>query len=259
MNELLKRYATAHKASLHKVGHHLNLAKASHVKGMHRLSKAAGCMLEAKKMFKAADGDTLAQHLAAAHDHFNTVADHMDDMEAHLAKAMSAWGHSTNVEEPDVGGEVHVPSLSDLTEGDVPQYDLAAPYRTKSVVTMAQAQEMAKHAAELATAKVKAEQLEKQVEMLSKMPAGAPRVRTFDFPKTPLPGMTAEAGGEDNATRLGKLVEGVAFDEMPNDGGARAGATMIANMIKNGPKFGKNTFGKAPMWDQDFRGRGGRN
>ena len=257
MNELLKRYATAHKASLHKVAHHLNLAKASHVKGMHRLSKAAGCMLEAKKLYKAADGDTLAQHLAAAHGHFSAVSDHLDDMEAHLGKAMSAWGHSTSAEEPSVGGERYAPSLSDLTEGDVPEYDLAAPYGAK--VTMAQAREMAKSAAETARAKVEIELLQKQVDLLSKMPAGAPKVKLFDFEKSPLPGMTAEAGADDNATRLGKLIEGVAFDEMPNDGGARAGATMIANMIKNGPKFGKNTFGKAPMWDQDFRGRGGRN
>lgn len=258
MNDLQKRYSAAHKMALHKAMHHLGLAKAAHAKGMHRLIKCANAMVEAKKMFKAADGDTLAQHLAAAHGHFSAVSDHLDDMEAHLGKAMSAWGHSTSAEEPSVGGERYAPSLSDLTEGDVPEYDLAAPYGAK--VTMAQAREMAKNAATLAQAKVQVEMLTKQVELLSKMPAGAPRVRTFDFPKSPLPMVNGSGeGDDDNAARLGKLIEGVAFDEMPNDGGARAGATMIANMIKNGPKFGKTTFGKPPMWDQNFRGRGGAN
>ncbi len=122
--------------------------------------------------------------------------------------------------------------------------------------TKAQVDEMVKQAAEAAATKAENEALKKQVEVLQRMPAGAPKVKIFDFDKSALPGIDG-GKGEDNAQRLGKLVEGVDFNIQDEGDFTKAGATMIANMIKNGPKFGQSTFGKAPMWDPSFHGRGG--
>ncbi len=296
--ELVKRYGAAHKAALGKVAHHLGLAKSAHAKGMSRLAKAADCMVKFHKAgtvdFKK-DGGDAASHVAAAHDHFDTAAGHMDDADAHLGKAMSAWGHETNVNAgEDPGGAITLPSLSELTEGDVPWYDSSEEYGEKvaaaimkslgikapdggdatkalaaivgktaatdagkdQTFTKAQVDEMIKQASESAAAKAENESLRKQVETLSRMPAGAPKVKIFDFDKSALPGI--EGGkGDDNSQRLAKLIDGVNFDMQDEGDFTKAGSTMIANMIKNGPKFGQNAFGKAPMWDPSFHGRGG--
>ncbi len=299
--ELVKRYGAAHKASIHKVAHHLNLAKAAHAKGMTRLAKAADCMV---KLHKAGgtidikkDGADMAGHMAAAHDHFDTAAGHMDDASAHVGAAMSAWGHDVHVNEgEDPGGAITLPSLSELTEGGGPWYDSSEPYGekiaaavmkalglkapaendaakalaaivgkvagadtvadTKKMFTQEQVDAAVKQASESAAAKAENESLRKQVETLSRMPAGAPKVKIFDFDKSALPGI--EGGkGDDNAQRLAKLIDGVNFDMQDEGDFTKAGSTMIANMIKNGPKFGQNAFGKAPMWDPSFHGRGG--
>lgn len=305
-SELVKRYGAAHKASIAKVAHHLDLAKAAHGKGMARLAKAADCMVKAHKAagtidLKKDSGGELAGHIAAAHDHFDTAGDHMDDAAAHVGSAMSAWGHSTNVNEgEDPGGAITLPSLSDLTEGGGPWYDSAEEYGEKVAAAVAkslgikvagdagqnggsdvakalaalvaksagadagkdqtftkeQLDAAVKQAADTAAMRAECEALRKQVDVFQRMPAGAPKVKIFDFDKSALPG-GADAGGEDNAQRLGKLVEGVDFNIRDEGDFTKAGATMIANMIKNGPKFGKNSFGKAPMWDANFRGRGG--
>lgn len=273
--ELSKRYSAAHKGALTRAAHHMNLAKAAHHKGMGFLAKAAHHMVESKKMSKAADGDTLAGHVAAAHDHFNTAGGHMDDALSHLGGAMSAWGHSTSVDTgTKVGGEINVPTLDQLTEGGAPWYDSAVPYGEKvakavqealakgGYVAKDAADKMVKDAEEKAAAAAKSATLEKQVELLSKqvetlqrMPAGAPRVKLFDLDKSALPGL----GGDepDDKLRAGALIEGVNFNMNDEGDFTKAASTMIANMVKNGPKFGKNLFGKAPMWDPTFHGRGG--
>ena len=298
-NDLVKRIGAAHKASLHKVAQHLNMAKSAHAKGMSSLKKAAGCMVAAHKLGKAADSETLAGHMSDAHDHFNTSAEHMDDMEAHLGKAMSAWGHNTAVSSDiEIGGSASTPSLDEMTEGHVPQYDSAEPYdyavdpskfarvlksllggdetkldvvkgmfadvkKNSGVVTKADADKMVADAVAAATTKLQNEALVKQVESLSKtveqlqrLPAGAPKVKIFDFEKSALPGMGGGEGDKSKA-QLGALVDGVDFD-ISNEGDfQKAGGRMIANMIKNGPKFGGELFGKAPMYDPGFHGRGG--
>jgi hypothetical protein len=288
--EVVKRYAAAHKAALAKVAHHLGLAKAAHAKGMTSLKKAVGCMVEAKKLGKAADMEGIASNIAAAHDHFNTAASSMDDMEAHLGKAMSGFGAGTAVDaDTEVGGGISIPGLSDLTEGEVPWYDSAAPYgeklakfkefvkaafgvelpdpvkkpvaqRSTDFVSRADAEAMAKVAAEQATLRAENDALKRQVETLSRLPTGAPRVKIFDTAaKSPLPGMLGDTGegDETNEVRLAKMLNGVDLD-IKNEGDfTKASSLMIANMIKNGPKFGKTTFGKAPMWDPGFHGRGG--
>jgi hypothetical protein len=127
----------------------------------------------------------------------------------------------------------------------------------KATFTQEQVDAMVKSAAEAAATKAENEALKKQVDILQRMPNGAPKVKIFDFDKSALPGGGADQGGEDDAQRLGKLVEGVDFNIRDEGDFTKAGSTMIANMIKNGPKFGKNSFGKAPMWDANFRGRGG--
>ena len=286
---LVKRYGMAHKMAIGKVAQHLDLAKAAHAKGMASLKKAAGCMVDAQKLGKAADASALAGHIASAHDHFNSVADHMDDMEAHLGKAMSAWGSGPNVDaDTDVGGSINIPGLTELTEGDVPWYDSAEPYGEKvakalaaiingstegkpgktadagdadvakalaagNVVTKEQAEAMVKAAAESAALKATNEALQKQVETLSRQPAGAPRVRAFDFGKDG----AGDGKGADGTVRLAKLIDGVDLNIQPGDTHAftTAAGKMIANMISNSPKFGKSDFGKAPMWDPEFRGR----
>lgn len=279
--ELAKRYSAAHKASLTKVSGHLRLAKGSHASGMERLAKAAAHMVEAKKLGKAADGDHLAGHIAAAHDHFGKAADHVDDASAHLGSAMGAWGHGNNVDpNTKVGGEINIPSMGEMTEGSVPQYESDAPYgKIAEMVQMAvtkvlteggyvpkdkvdqlikDAGEKAAATAETAGLKNQIESLTKHVELLSRQPSGAPRVKIFDFEKSALPGMGGSGDAKDeNRVRLGALMDGVDLN-MENEGEfTKAAGRMIGNMIGNGPKFGKNLFGKAPMYDAAFHGRGG--
>ena len=272
-----KRYATAHKASLAKVSSHLAMAKSNQVKGMDCLSKAAKCMVDAKKLSKAADGDEMAGHVMKAHGFFGKAADNMMDMEAHLGKAMGAWGHDTNVsEDTEVGGEITIPSLADLTEGNVPQYESDKEYGkalkslqesiTKGeLVSKEQVEKMVKDAAEKATADAKStallekvEALTKQVEALQRMPAGAPKVKVFDFNKSALPALDGGAESVDeNKVRIAALMDGVDFNMENDNDFQKAAGGMIANMLKNGPKFGKTLFGKPPMYDANFHGRGG--
>lgn len=295
--EIAKRYGAAHKASLAKVAHHMGLAKAAHAKGMASLAKAAGCLVDAHKGAGTIDlkkDGGIAGHIASAHDHFDAAGGHMDDAMAHVGSAMSSWSSSPAVSSStDPGGAITLPSLSELTEGSVmwPGDDNDESYGEKILkqiaallgksaetdVTKALAALVGKNAntgnnnsantaqtftkeqvdAMVKAATVEAENasLKKQVETLSRLPAGAPRVKVFDFDKSALPGSGGE--GTDNAARLGKLIDGVDFDIKDEGDFTKAGSTMIANMIKNGPKFGKTDFGKPPMWDPNFRGRGG--
>jgi hypothetical protein len=277
VQSIAKRYATAHKASLAKVSSHLAMAKSNQTKGMDCLGKAAKCMVEAKKLNKAADGDELAGHVAKAHGYFGKAADNMMDMEAHLGKAMGAWGHDTNVsEDTETGGEITLPTLAELTEGDVPQYVADEPYGkllktlqesiTKGeLISKEAAEKMAKDAAEKAekdakTAALleKVESLSKQVDQLSRLPSGSPKVRVFDFDKSALPALDGGTGNVDeNKLRMAALLEGVNLDMENDNDFQKAAGGMIANMLKNGPKFGKTLFGKAPMYDASFHGRGG--
>ena len=280
--ELNKRYAAAHKASLAKVSSHLAMCKSAHAKGMACMAKGAKMMVEADHAKKAADMSSVAGAMSAAHDHFNTAADHMDDMEAHLGKAMSAFGHNTAVNEGiTTGGEITLPALSDLTEGEVPWYDAAEPYGAAATVkgavtklvasgallTKAQVEKMVTEATEKAAKDAKAastvdslteqvKTLQKSIEVLSRQPAGQPRVKIFDVVKSPMPGMPGSEGA-DNATKTAAILEGVDMNIQNENDFTKAGGLMIANMIKNGPKFGGQLFGKPPMWDPSFHGRGG--
>ena len=71
-----KRSSNPHKNALGKVNQHLKLAKSAHGRGMASLAECAKCMVDAKKLGKAAEGDDLASHLAAAHGQFGKAADH---------------------------------------------------------------------------------------------------------------------------------------------------------------------------------------
>lgn len=268
--DLIKRAADAGKAALGRVQGHLGLAKAAHDQGMDCISKAAAHMVGAAKVNKSADPDTLAGHIAAAHKCFGKAAGHLEDMDAHLGKAMTSWDNG------ELGGRTNSPGVSTLTEGSVPQYEgdreygksaqpapPAPPKAPEGYLSPDQVQEMinkavttVKSETQLEVAQTQIKALQSQVEMLSKMPAGAPRVKIFDINKTPLPGFEGD-GSEDGSARVAKMVEGVDFNMQNESDFTKAGSTMIANMIKNGPKFGKSTFGRAPMWDQAFHGRGG--
>ena len=143
MTGLNKRYSAKHKAALGKVDSHLRMAKANHSKGMECLSKAAMCMVDAKKVSKAVDDDEMARHLAGAHGFFGKAADNMMDMEAHLNQALTQFkpdemplmvprGYSRsnsnrNEPEPSLAGAV-TPSLDDMTEGPVGQFSSYLPY-----------------------------------------------------------------------------------------------------------------------------------
>lgn len=295
--DLVKRYATAHKAALSKVAHHLNLAKAAHAKGMASLAKCAGMMSGTAKSADAGaafkkDAGGMAGHLSDAADHFNTASDHMDDMEAHLGKAMSAWGHDTAVSaSTETGGEITLPSLADLTEGGAPWYNSAEPYGEKAakfaklaktilgvdigdvlearkpaaaadtgtakMLTVEQAQEMTKLAVDAAVSKAAVESLTKQVEILSRQPAERKGVQLFDFAKTPLPGLDG-AGGADGKGKLAKLLDGVDVAKLNDpDQFNDAGAKMIANMIGDRLAGGAD-FGKSPIFDGTFHGAAGR-
>ena len=157
MTEFNKRYSNAHKAALGKVDSHLRMAKSAHGRGMASLAECAKCMVDAKKLGKAADDGDLASHLAAAHGQFGKAADHMDDAESHLNRALSRFspeqvpllvprGYSRSNSNrdaplPSLAGAV-TPSMSDMTEGDVPQYDSVAPYGEKVAAASAFAKMM---------------------------------------------------------------------------------------------------------------------
>ena len=152
MTEFNKRYSNAHKAALGRVSQHLTMAKAAHERGMDSLSKAAKCMVDANKLGKAADDADLASHLARAHGHFGKAASSMDDAEAHLNRALTQFkpedvplmvprGYSrsssnNNEPLPSLAGAV-VPTLADMTEGDVPQYDSVLPRPSGKVAAAA--------------------------------------------------------------------------------------------------------------------------
>lgn len=282
---LVKRYSASHKSSVAKVAQHLNLAKLAHAKGMGHLAKAAACMTEAKKLGKAADAGALAGHIASAHEAFGASADHMDDMDAYLDRAMKAWApHQTAVSEDDeVGGEITLPSLSDMTEGEVPEYTSDDEYgavmamagggkklkhalASGAVVPKEQVDKLVAAAAEKAAAEAKTvsltstvESLQKQVEALLRQPAaGSPKVKIFDVTKSGGPSIDLGGGDEAEQTaKLGKLLEGVDTNIQDEHSFTTAAGRMIGNMIKNGPKFGQRMFGKPPMFDPTFHGRGG--
>ena len=152
MTEFNKTYSAANKSALGKVNQHLKLAKSAHGRGMASLAECAKVMVDAKKLSKAVDDDEMARHLAAANGHFSKAASSMDDAEAHLNRALSQFkpeenplmvprGYSRSVSnrndpEPSLAGAV-TPSLDDMTEGDVPQYDSVAPYGEKNAAAVA--------------------------------------------------------------------------------------------------------------------------
>jgi hypothetical protein len=144
MTEFNKRYSNEHKSALTMVNRHVGLAKSAHRRGMSSLAECAKVLVEANKLGKAADSDHLARHLTAANGHFGKSADHMFDAQAHLNQALSHFkpepllvprGYSrsnsnSDAPIPSLAGAV-VPSLDDMTEGDVPQYDSVMPYGEK--------------------------------------------------------------------------------------------------------------------------------
>jgi hypothetical protein len=264
-NDVEKRYSAAHKAAIGKVAHHLGLAKAAHAKGMAFLGKAAGCMVKMHKGgltdedFKKAQGD-LAGHISSAHDSFSAAGDHMDDMDAHLGKAMTSFGSGTQVTSGQHGGTSEVPSLSEMTEGSVPQYDADSEYgklmkriADGQLLTKEQVDAMIASATKNASLEAQVASLSKQVETLSRMPAGDPKVKIFDFDRT------AAGGGNagENTAKVAALLNGIDLNMRDEGDFTKAAGGVIANMIKNGPKFGGNMFGKPPMWDPSFHGRGG--
>jgi hypothetical protein len=158
MTEFNKRYSNAHKSALTMVQRHVGLAKSAHRRGLSSLAECAKVLVESTKLGKAAESDRLARHLTAANGHFGKAADHMDDASAHLSQAMTGFsvdqvpllqerGYSRNVKDEDAPiipslSAAIIPRLSDLTEGDVPQYDSVAPYGEKIAAATAFAKMM---------------------------------------------------------------------------------------------------------------------
>ena len=140
-----KRYSDAHKSALTNVKKHLGLAEVAHHRGMNSIAKCAKVLVESNKL-GAADGHRLASALAAAHGYFGKAASSLEDAEAHLNQALSHFspeqvpllvprGYSrsnsnSDAPIPSLAGAV-TPSLDDMTEGHVPQYDSIAPYGEK--------------------------------------------------------------------------------------------------------------------------------
>jgi len=169
MPELNKRYSAKHKAALGRVSEHLTMAKTAHERGMSSLADCAKCLVEANKIGKAADGDRFASALASAYGNFGKAASSIGDAQAHLNQALSHFspeevpllvprGYSaspsnSNAPIPSLAGAV-TPSLDDMTEGDVPQYDSVAPYGEKIAAAFANYDAKAAAAAESAKMKV---------------------------------------------------------------------------------------------------------
>jgi hypothetical protein len=141
----------AHKSALTMVKRHVGLAKSAHRRGMASLAECAKCLVEADKLGKAVDGDHLARHLTGANGHFGKSADHISDAQAHLNQALTHFspdqvllvprGYSRSNSNsdpaiPSLAGAV-TPSLDDMAEGDVPQYDSVAPYGEKMAAATA--------------------------------------------------------------------------------------------------------------------------
>jgi hypothetical protein len=150
MTEFNKRYSNEHKSALTMVKRHVGLAKSAHRRGTASLAECAKSLVEANKLGKAADSDRLARHLTAANGHFGKAADHMDDAQAHLNQALSHFspdempllvprGYSrsdsnSDAPIPSLAGAV-TPSLDDMTEGPVSQYDSVLPYPKMAAAT----------------------------------------------------------------------------------------------------------------------------
>ena len=133
----------AHKSALTMVQRHIGLAKSAHRRGMSSLAECAKCLVESNKLGNAADSDRLARHLTAANGQFGKASDHLDDASAHLNRALTSFspdefpllvprGYSrasanSDAPIPSLAGAV-IPSLDDMTEGHVGQYDSVLPY-----------------------------------------------------------------------------------------------------------------------------------
>lgn len=248
--DLQKRIAMAHKKSITSALMHLGKASECRESGMGALEKAAAHFVEAKKAGKKEmPMDEVAGHLAKAVGHFGLMEDHQSIAEHHISKVANAWGAGSGLP-TDTGGGIKNNSQTEMTEGEVPEYTAGEEYDGKGAMPAAFVAQLLDNARKEAAATAKAEMLEKQVDMLSRMPAGSPRARLFALDKTAMGGDGPNAAAEDY---MGKLMKGVAFDQNDPDSVNKAAGSMIANMIGDTLNGGK-TFGRRVISDPNFRG-----
>jgi Putative phage serine protease XkdF len=263
-DEIRKRVAAAHKEAIHKAMHHLTKAGHSHKGGFAAL-KAAHKMCKALAAGDIEKGEStgLIGHLSKAHEHFSDAQDHHDMASSHLGKASHAWG-SSGIQE-DWGGEhdmlpsethgsLHEPSQP--TEGHVPIIDADEVYPGKAAKgSISKAEHDALLAA--AVAKAQAESLQKQVDLLSRAPAGSPRARAFAIGKDAFPVGDFDKTSTQPSDPMAILMKGMdTFDMEDPDQRQRAFSKAVANMIGD-TLSGGGHFAKSVL-DPGFRGAAAR-
>lgn len=257
-----KRHSAAHKASIHRAGHHVAAAT-------HHCAKASGHIGAAHKAFhgaKKADGfdskefphGDVAEHINQAHMHMAHLADHLEMAAHHLGKVSGSWT-GEGKESPAEGEDgVYKPESgidqkpqSALTEGDVPDYEPDEPYdgkadkpkTTKTAAVQPTAAETAAvkaatdalNAANIEKAKMEG-RLEYMEKMMARIPGGNPTARIFAVDK--VTGITGDAKQVDD--KLSILREGVVIDPNDPDSMSKAAGKMIGNMIGHPRAFGKS-------------------
>ncbi len=297
-NDLSKRIAAAHKAAVTKALHHLAKAAQHHVAAVGHLKKCAGVtvgvdkvaaglpdLAKSAKVLEAAHATALAkgavdlaEHIAKAHQHLVAAQDHHDVAVTHLQKVADSWGIGKPTNTSDVAGLINDMPRDAMTEGDVAYYDVDQPYdadvkgeglgadgvggtgkgarpMAAGLYTKEMVDAMVKSASEAASARATADGLQKQIDMMSRLPAGAPRIKTFAIDKFPMAG---DATPEQRTGALEKLMDGVSVTNPSDpDEMAAAASRMIGNMMKS-TWNGDFAFGRNPILDPSFRGKGGR-
>jgi len=247
-NDVTKRFGAAHKAAISKASSSLNKAMASHKAGMASLGKAASLVMGAKKAATALPleellkSDGLAGHISKAHEHFSDAADHHEMAAFHLAKAAGASVGGGEESENDVGGNAGEVDQSHLTEGDVPGYPADGPYQGKGAGVFIPKELFER----LVAAEAGKAAAEARVEVLSSLPAGPSKARTFVIGKNALPGTGTGAGEQANAMET--LFKGVNVNPQDPDSATQAATAMLANMFGAPQIFAKS------VTDPSFRG-----
>ncbi len=277
-----------HKAAEHH-GHLIRAHKGAH-QALSALSKVLKAHHDAEKAGAADKGaadsalmadmarnefphDEVAAHLARATEHLSKAAEHaaiegrhasraIAHQEAgmhHLAKAMAVWvgekGEAPGDPYPglyEVPPGVHPMAQDELTEGDVPDYDLKYPYalgdETEDIPPYSTPPASVERAAmgggvvsaREAALMRKAAYLEGKLEALASTPA-KPRAQLFAVSKQML-----GADASYNRERVAELLEGVS----ENDDPLRASARILGNMVLKG-------IGARSTFDPAFRGAAG--
>lgn len=261
--DLQKRLAASHKASLAKAHEHLQKAIACHGRACEAHNNLAKCMGKADG---AGEQSTHLKSLSAA---LSQMGDHHDIAMHHLSKAAAAWtGESKETPSNTEGGDVTTANAGTidllpqhhLTEGSVSGSSYMgagdSPYSAAAIaaevqkavaaVTRPLQEKLAETEKELAFQKG-------QMAVLERMPSGGPRPRLMTGAGSSLPGFDVLGATDPKAAVNSEISKAVQSID-PNDPNTsiQAAARVIGLRALNPELFGKH------ITDPSYRGGAGK-